>query len=251
MRRKVLIVGVGAGNPDFVTVQAIDVRGHVTLFFIPNQRPGLGMKDHARLRAEILELYVRNRPFRTAPYKEPCRSDDSVDPAAASGLRHARLWIEQLDASECAAFLVWSAFSLLETVQRILQRLRSMGGFDLDYEVIPGNSGIQVLTTAHKVALCNIGRSILTATGRSIAGPFPNNADTIAFMLGAVPALDAVNGQGDTHWSLYAGMPDDMLVSGWLREIVGALEQVRNDALDGRGWTVEAIVRKKGAYGAS
>lgn len=260
MRRKVLIVGIGAGNPDFVTVQAVNVRGHVTLFFIPYHGPGEGpdkgagkdlarrMKDPARLRAEIIELYVRNRPFRNTSYKEPQHRDGGVEPA--DDLRHAGLSFEELDASECGAFLVRSGFSLIETLARILQRLRSSGDFELDYEVIPGNSGIQVLTTAHKVALCNVGRSILTATGRSLAGGFPNNADTIVFMQPAAPAADTVGGHNDVHWTLYAGMPDDMLVSGRLREIVGGLEQVRNEALDGKGWIVEALLRKKGAHGS-
>ncbi|HEV2503610.1 MAG TPA: SAM-dependent methyltransferase [Mesorhizobium sp.] len=252
MRRKVLIVGIGAGNPDFVTVQAINVHGHVTLFFIPDHGaangPGRRMKDPARLRAEILELYVRNRPFRTTSYKEPLRKDDGMEPQG--DIRHAGLSFQEMDASECGAFLVRSGFSLTETVGRVLQRLRSSGDFELDYEVIPGNSGIQVLTTAHKVALCNVGRSILTATGRSLAGGFPNNADTIVFMLPAVPVQDTVSGHNDVHWTLYAGMPDDMLVSGRLREIVGGIEQVRNAALDGKGWVVEAMLRQKGAHGS-
>ncbi len=251
MRRKVLIVGIGAGNPDFVTVQAVNVRGHVTLFFIPHgagRGPGRRMNDPARLRAEIIELYVRNRPFRTTSYKEPLNKGGGAEPVGE--LRHAGLSFEELDASECGAFLVRSGFSLIETVGRVVQRLRSSGDFELDYEVIPGNSGIQVLTTAHKVALCNVGRSILTATGRSLAGGFPNNADSIVFMQPAAPAADTVSGHNDVHWTLYAGMPDDMLVSGRLREIVGGLEQVRNAALDGKGWIVEAMLRQKGAHGS-
>ncbi|PLP58866.1 precorrin-6A synthase (deacetylating) [Mesorhizobium loti] len=257
MRRKVLIVAIGAGNPDFVTVQAVNGRGHVTLFFILDRGPGEGLDkstgkgpdrrsmDPERLRAEIVELYVRNRPFRTASFKAPQRGDGET----AGGFQHAGLYYEAADASECGAFLVWSGFSLNETVGRILQRLRSSGDFELDYEVIPGNSGIQVLTTAHKVTLCNVGRSILTATGRTIAGGFPNNADTIVFMQPAVPAPDTVIGQNDVHWTLYAGMPDDTLVSGRLREIADGLEQVRNEALQGRGWIVEPLLRKKGMQG--
>ncbi|WP_379069057.1 hypothetical protein ACFJIU_06745 [Mesorhizobium sp. UC74_2] len=105
MRRKVLIVGIGAGNPDFVTVQAINVRGHVTLFFIPDHEAEEGtdrrMKDPARLRAEIVGLYVRNRPFRTTTYREPHKDGGE---ALAGDLRHAGLSFEELDASECGAF---------------------------------------------------------------------------------------------------------------------------------------------------
>ncbi|MFE0017607.1 SAM-dependent methyltransferase [Mesorhizobium sp. NPDC059054] len=243
MRRKVLILGIGAGNPDFTTVQAIDAKGHVTLFFIPNK--GMKTDELARVRAEIIECYVRGRPFRTAPFREPARSDDT----AAADLRLGGLSIEAVDASEAGAFLVWSERSLYETVQRILRQLRSMGGFELDHEVIPGNSDIQALAPAHKVALCNIGRSILTATGRCIASSFPNNAESTVFMLDASDQLDAP--AGDMHWTLYAGMPDDVLVSGRLRDIVDELERVREEALQGRGWIVEAMLRKKDPNSAS
>ncbi len=217
-------------------MQAIDAKGHVTLFFIPNK--GTKKDELARVRAEIIECYVRGRPFRTAPFREPARNDDT----AAAGLRLGGLSIEAVDASEAGAFLVWSDRPLYEPAQRILRQLRSMGGFELDYEVISGNSDIQALTTAHKVALCNIGRSILTATGRCMTGSFPNNADSIVFMLDAANRSD----RPDMHWTLYAGMPDELLVSGKLREIVDELERVRDGALRGRGWFIEGLLRKKG-----
>lgn len=241
MRGKVSIVAIGAGNPDFVTVQAVGASGHVKLFFVPDR--GMKKNEIARVRGEIIERYVRNRPFRTAPFREPSQSEED----AARDLRPTGLFIEEVDASEAGAFLVWSAFPLYETVRRILQQLRSTGGFELDYEVIPGNSGIQALTAWHKVALCNIGRSLLTATGRSITGDFPNNADTIVCMLGAADRLDAFGNKLDMHWTLYAGMPDDVLVSGSLREIVDELEQVRRRAIEGTGWIVETVLRKKNA----
>ena len=54
--RKVLIIGIGAGNPDYVTIQAINALNQVDVFFIPNK----GMEKEAlqRFRLEICERSV-------------------------------------------------------------------------------------------------------------------------------------------------------------------------------------------------
>ena len=55
--RKVLIIGIGAGNPDYVTIQAINALNQVDVFFIPNK----GMEKEAlqRFRLEICERYIK------------------------------------------------------------------------------------------------------------------------------------------------------------------------------------------------
>jgi len=55
--RKVLIIGIGAGNPDYVTIQAINALNQVDVFFIPNK----GMEKEAlqRFRLEMRAIYQR------------------------------------------------------------------------------------------------------------------------------------------------------------------------------------------------
>jgi precorrin-6A synthase len=38
MMRKVFIIGIGAGNPDYVTVQAVNALNEVDVFFIMRAR---------------------------------------------------------------------------------------------------------------------------------------------------------------------------------------------------------------------
>lgn len=158
MRRKVFIIGIGAGNPDFVTVQAINAMNQVDVFFIPNK--GIEKEELARVRHEIIERYVRDRPFRTVAFKPTGRKREPDGYEAAVSDWHDRveeeygkLIMEELDASETGAFLVWGDPTLYDSTMRILDRLQARGDFELDYEVLPGISSIQALAARHKVAL--------------------------------------------------------------------------------------------------
>ena len=51
--RKILVIGIGAGNPDYLTVQAIDALNRVDVFFIPDKGEEKSALRH--LREEILE----------------------------------------------------------------------------------------------------------------------------------------------------------------------------------------------------
>src|ERR1700691_3358553 len=75
--RKILIIGIGAGNPDYVTIQAINALNQVDVFFIPNK--GTEKEALQRLRLEICERYIRDRDYRLAGFKTPERSKDASD----------------------------------------------------------------------------------------------------------------------------------------------------------------------------
>ena len=61
--RKVFVIGIGAGNPDYVTVQAINALNEVDVFFIMDK--GHEKDDLVRLRKEICERYIKNKSYRT------------------------------------------------------------------------------------------------------------------------------------------------------------------------------------------
>ena len=54
--RKVFVIGIGAGNPDYVTVQAINALNEVDVFFIMDK--GHEKEDLIRLRKEICDRYI-------------------------------------------------------------------------------------------------------------------------------------------------------------------------------------------------
>src|ERR1700720_3587687 len=86
--RKVFVIGIGAGNPEYVTVQAINALNKVDVFFIMDK--GHEKKDLVRRRKEICDRYIKNKSYRTVETTDPPRERTplSYEPAV-------RAWHEQ------------------------------------------------------------------------------------------------------------------------------------------------------------
>jgi precorrin-6A synthase len=250
MKRKVMIIGIGAGNPDYVTIQAIEAMNRVDAFFIPDK--GGEKADLSRVRRLIIDRYVRDRIVRTVEYSVPSRRQDSKryeetvsEWHAEIGEIYGRLIVDELGESEIGAFLVWGDPTLYDSTLRILAQLRTKADFDLDYDVIPGISSVQALAARHRVAINEIGGSILITNGRSLAEGFPSNADSVMVLLNADKALRAADGELDAYWGAYVGMPEEILVSGKLNEVVDEIERVRSAARKEKGWIMDCLLLKQ------
>lgn len=250
MKRKVIIIGIGAGNPDFVTIQAINAMNRVDVFFIPDK--GVEKADLSRVRRLIIDRYVRDRPFRTVEYRVPSRRRESEDYEGAVSDWHAdigetygRLLREELGESDIGAFLVWGDPTLYDSTLRILEHLRAKGGFELDYDVIPGISSVQALAAQHRVAINAIGRAVLITNGRELAEGFPNNVDSAMVLLNTDKALRSADGELEAYWGAYVGMPEEVLVSGKLKDVVDEIERIRSAVRSENGWVMDCVLLKK------
>jgi precorrin-6A synthase len=250
MKRKVMIIGIGAGNPDFVTIQAIDAMNRADVFFIPDK--GAEKADLSRVRRLIIDRYVRDRAFRAVEYRVPTRGKDGDNYEGAVSAWHAdvrkiylRMILEELGESEIGAFLVWGDPTLYDSTLRILEHLRAKGDFELEYEVIPGISSLQALAAQHRTAINEIGRGVLITNGRSLAEGFPDNVDSVMVLLNADKALRSADGELDAYWGAYVGMPEEILVSGKLKDIVDEVERIRSAARQEKGWIMDCLLLKK------
>jgi precorrin-6A synthase len=250
MKRKVMIIGIGAGNPDFITIQAIDAMNRVDVFFIPDK--GAEKADLRRVRRSIIDRHVRNRLVRTVEYRVPSRLKESENYEGAVSAWHAEigkiyesLILEELGESEVGAFLVWGDPTLYDSTLRILEHLRRKGGFELDYDIIPGISSVQALAAQHRVAINEIGRAVLITNGRALAEGFPNNVDSVMVLLNVDKALRSADGELDAYWGAYVGMPEEILVSGKLKDIVDEVERIRRAARQEKGWIMDCLLLKK------
>jgi precorrin-6A synthase len=114
---------------------------------------------------------------------------------------------------------------------RILDRLNAKGGFELEYDVIPGIT--QALMAKHKVILNRISESITITTGRKLAERFYGKG-----------AFKTVAEDVDIYWGNYIGTEDEILMSGKLRDVVDDIERLRNVARAQKGWIKDTYLLK-------
>src|SRR5262249_41728770 len=69
--RKVFVIGISAGNPDYVTVQAINALNEVDVFFTMDK--GHEKEDLSRLLKEICDRYIKDKSYRTIETPDPLR----------------------------------------------------------------------------------------------------------------------------------------------------------------------------------
>jgi precorrin-6A synthase len=251
--RKVFVIGIGAGNPEYVTVQAINALNEVDVFFIMDK--GEEKEDLVRLRKEICERYIKNKSYRTVETADPPRdrAASAYEPAVRAwheqrAAIYERLIGEELGEDECGAFLVWGDPSLYDSTLRMIEQIVARNAVAFEYEVIPGISAIQALAARHRTTLNRIGRSIHITTGRNIAEGLPNNIDDVIVMLDGDCSFKAIDGSDvEIYWGAYIGTEDEILVAGNLRELMHDIERMRADAKKRKGWVMDTYLLRRNA----
>jgi precorrin-6A synthase len=248
--RRILLIGIGAGNPDYVTVQAVDALNRVDVFFIPDK--GVEKAALRRVREEICRRFIKDRPYRTVQFETPRRSEAGDDYRCSVDEWHARLeanytslFAEQMAEGECGAFLVWGDPTLYDSTLRIIRKILAKG-FALEYEVIPGITAVQALAAQHRIPLNSIGEPVLITTGRRLAEGFPNNLESVVVMLDGDQAFKRLESEDlDIHWGAYLGTADQILVSGKLSEVMGEIERIRDQARKEKGWIMDTYLLRR------
>jgi precorrin-6A synthase len=248
--RRILIIGIGAGNPDYMTVQAINALNQADVFFIPDK--GTEKAALRQLRQEICERFIKDARYRTIDVKIPRRADPGAGYRASVDEWHARLeadyeslFLEHLSEGECGAFLVWGDPTLYDSTLRIIEKMQSKG-MALEYEVIPGISAVQALAARHRVPLNRIGEPVFITTGRKIAEGLPDDADSVVVMLDGDQTFKRLASANlDIYWGAYLGTEDEVLVSGKLTEVMDEIERTRAKARQEKGWIMDTYLLRK------
>jgi precorrin-6A synthase len=249
--KRILIIGIGAGNPDYVTIQAVNALNEVDVFFVMDK--GIAKEKLVSLRKEICRRFIHGNDYRfveaTSPERERHGADYRTSVEDLNDDKQAvfeRLISEEMTDGECGAFLTWGDPTLYDSTIRIVDSIIKKGGHELEYEVIPGISSVQALAAQHKIPLNRIGESIAITTGRRIAEGFPNNVDSVVVMLDAENAYKRFADQDiDIYWGAYVGTPDEILVSGKLRDVMGDIERIRAEARSANGWIMDSYLMRR------
>jgi precorrin-6A synthase len=239
------LIGIGTGNPDHVTGQAVKALDRADLILIP--RKGSAKSDLAEVRELILSR-VLTSPVPVAGYDVPTRADQDDYLGAVNDWHDAiaRVWEETIAAypgAENVALMVWGDPSLYDSTLRIASRLPG-----LTVRVIPGITSLQVLTAAHAIPLNSLAAPVTITTGRQLRDHgWPDGATTLAVMLdkgGAFTTLDP----SDMHiwWGAYVGMPEETLIHGPLADVSDHILATRARLRAEHGWIMDIYILRRG-----
>jgi precorrin-6A synthase len=245
---ELLLVGIGTGNPEHLTLQAIRALNSADLILIP--RKGADKADLADLRRSICAEVVTNSATRIVEFDLPRRDRTNADYRRGVDDWHdaiARVWSATIE-SELAgggsvAFLVWGDPTLYDSTLRMASRLQPVP----NVRVIPGITSIQALTASHAIPLNEIGAPFLVTIGRLLRETgWPACADTLVVMLDGECAFQHLASAGVTiWWGAYLGLPSEIILRGPLAETAPLILKARAEAREKIGWIMDVYVLKR------
>jgi precorrin-6A synthase len=250
--KKLLIIGIGPGDADYVTIQAIKALNRVDVFFIVDK--GSEKDDLVQLRREICDRYIEEtRSYRVVEIPDPARDRRPADYQAAVQAwrqqradRYEQALRDELAEDQCGAFLVWGDPSLYDSTIQIVDEIIARGNVALDYEVIPGISCVQALVAKHKITLNRVGESIQITTGRRLAQGMPDGVENVVVMLDAGCTFKQVAEPGtEIYWGAYVSTDDEILRSGHLLDVMDEIERVRGEARQRKGWIMDTYLLRR------
>jgi precorrin-6A synthase len=247
--RHIHVIGIGAGDPEYVTAQAISALNQTQVFFAMDKAPkkGAAKDDLVALRRQICERFIRQPGYRFVELPDPPRARASDSPAYRQAVddwhaARARVWAEAIE-SELApdgvgAFLAWGDPSLYDSTLRILDAVAAH--VDIDYDVIPGITAIQALTARHRIPLNDVGEPVLVTTGRQLRENGLSGSAVV--MLDRDCSFQQCPPDTRIWWGAYLGTPDELLVSGTVGDIGGKIVELRAEARAQHGWIMDTYL---------
>ncbi|HWC26533.1 MAG TPA: precorrin-6A synthase (deacetylating), partial [Solirubrobacteraceae bacterium] len=241
--RRMLLIGIGAGDPEYVTQQAIRALNEADVFFVMEK--GAEKDDLVALRREVCERFISDQSYRIVAVRDPERDRGAAAYAAAVDAwrrERAAIWeqliVDELGDDGVGAILVWGDPSLYDSTLAIIDSIVAGGRVRFAVEVIPGVSAIAALCARHAIALNRVGEAVHITTGRRLAREgLPQSVPDVVVMLDAHCSFGALRGEPlDIYWGAYLGTADEILVAGPLDDVADEIERVRARARERKGW---------------
>ena len=240
------MIGIGAGDPDYVTAQAVAALNDTQVFFAMDK--GAQKGDLVALRREICERFIREPGYRFVELPDPERVRAAPDtPAYRQAVAdwhaaRATVWADAIEAEledgATGAFLAWGDPSLYDSTLRILETVAAR--VDIDYDVVPGITAIQALTARHRIPLNNVGEPVLVTTGRQLRDNGLSGSAVV--MLDGDCSFLSCPPRTRIWWGAYLGTPDELLVSGAVGEVGAEIESLRAEARARHGWIMDTYL---------
>ncbi|OBC01400.1 precorrin-6A synthase (deacetylating) [Mycobacterium sp. 852002-40037_SCH5390672] len=242
MGRHIHVIGIGAGDPGYVTVQAIEALNDTQVFFAMDK--GEAKRDLVALRREICGRFIREPGYRFVELPDPKRAGDADYRGAVADWHaaRARVWgaaiSTELGPDGVGAFLAWGDPSLYDSTLRILEVVAAE--VDFTFDVIPGITAVQALTARHRIPLNEVGEPVVITTGRQLRTNGLSGAAVV--MLDAECSFRHFPPDTLIWWGAYLGTRDELLVAGTVGEVGARIAALRAEARARHGWIMDTYL---------
>ena len=246
--REVRIIGIGAGSPKHLTLEALEAMREVDVFLVADK--GESKRDLVEVREALCREHLQEGSYRFVTLPDPKRGPDADRNAAqyADGVftwhdARAAAWgrtIAELDASLTVGFLVWGDPAFYDSTIRVVQRIAQEQA--LHVRVVPGISAFQTLAAAHGIVLHEVGQPMHITTGRRLVEEYSPALGAVIVMLdGHLACRELAVSHPDLtiYWGAYVGMPQQTLRSGRLADVIDEIATTRAALREQHGWVMD------------
>jgi precorrin-6A synthase len=249
-----LVIGIGSGDPDHLTREAVAALNRVDVFLVADK--GAAKHDLVKLREDLCRALITHDHYRFVEVPDPDRGPDRERGAAEyrTGVEawheaRSRRYAEIIAAAQggdntTIGFLVWGDPAFYDSTIRIVESIRALG-VDLALTVIPGLSSIQLLAARHKIILNRVGQPIHVTTGRRLLEEYsPTLGDVVVMLDGDLACSGLAERFGDLtiYWGAQLGLPDEALISGQLSQVLDEIRTRRAAVRATRGWVMDTYL---------
>ncbi len=256
MIKRIRVIGIGMGDPDHLTGEAIRALRTVDVFLVADK--GGRASDLVAARQAICDAFIpADHPYRVVAVPDPRRGPDAErdETAYGHGVRdwHAArvtAYAEVIDGlasgEETVGFLVWGDPAFYDSTIRVVDALRER--YAVDHDVIAGVSAPQLLAARHRIPLNRIGAPIHITTGRRLVEEYdPALGDVVVMLDGALACAGLVDAHPDLElfWGAYLGSADEVLVSGRLADVIDEVRRVRRESRERHGWVMDTYLLRR------
>lgn len=244
--RELYVIGIGAGDPDQVTMQAIKAMRRAEAFFVIGK--GEAKRDLVGVRTAILDEYVPG-PHHLVEIPDPPRDRAPADYTGVVEDWHERRSRRLEEAFEevdgVGAILVWGDPALYDSTLRMVERVLARGRISFGYTVIPGVTSVSALAARHRTVLHRIGEPVHVTTGRRLRESGLGPGSTVV-MLDGECSFTEVDAEGvDIWWGAYLGMPAETLIAGPLAEVATSIVARRAELRAEHGWIMDVYLLRR------
>ena len=252
---RVRLIGVGPGDPDQVTLEAVRAMRAVDYFVVTDKSRRDRSPDPLVLaRERLLARHLEHAP-RLVVVEDPVRERSRAATSSRAGYEAAVAdWHDARATAYAqvlaehggdAGFLVWGDPAFYDSTIRVLEKVRAT--LPLDLEVVPGVSSLQLLAARHRIVLHEVGRPLHLTTGRDLAEALAQGQENVVVMLNRdLSALaDPAVADWQIWWGANLGTADEALVAGRVGDVVGDLDRARRTTKSRAGWLMDTYLLRR------